>query len=92
MRILSAVIHLPEAKTQVLESRGPELSSRQFLHTYIALATSEWSFLERIERLEVTINVFKTLRILTEDKIAVNTVTKDYPLILSDIRELIQDN
>ena len=68
-RILAALIHLEDARSQVLSGRGSKNNSYELLQTFVTLAAKvEWTLLERMERSEMVVNSLKTLRLLTDDQ------------------------
>ena len=65
VRSLSALVNLAEARKQMLAPKGGGRDSSEFMIAFVAMARSDMTYLERMERVEVVMNSVKILRVLT---------------------------
>lgn len=74
--ILASIMHLDAARNQAL--------STNFMQNFVYLATTDWSRrYDRKERAQLAASTFKTLRLLTDDRIFSARVAQEQPTLLT---------
>lgn len=74
-----------------MQARGGGRDPSEFLLSFVNMANSDLSYLERMERVEVIMNSVKVLRILTQEADSAQKVLKGYPNLLFDAKEFFKD-
>ena len=90
--VLSKVMHINDTKLQVLETglTHPKLKL-DFLRVFLSLAKAKLVGLERSEQINVAANCFKILRLLTDEPYVLERVFVDYPTLINEVRDKINN-
>ena len=79
---LSSLMHLKEAKTQVLA-----IGANDFIHIIIALSKVDWKGLNRKNRPKLVLKCIKILRLLTDELPNVEILNRNYTELLLDVMD-----
>lgn len=90
-RILSAIMHLDEARSQFLTKSQSQ--RKPFFELFVQEISKDWTRqLIRVESSELIANGLKTLRLLTENQTSLHKVVERQPNLLTSLKFRILEN